>query len=117
MSVFNCSVNESKNSRGFIVCLLALLGYLQVAGYYNSQIFFLMNHFQLLISHEVLSLQFAIPNVLTLHLPTLNNICHSSYHLINLDKSSCSFTTSMLSVIRLNDLVSSANFNIQFLMP
>jgi len=45
MSVFNCSVNESKNSRGFIICLLALQGYLQVIGYYNSQIFFLMDHF------------------------------------------------------------------------
>ena len=63
MSVFNCYVNESKNSRGFIICLLALLGYLQVIGYHHSQIFFLTNHFQLLISHEVLSLQFAIPNV------------------------------------------------------
>ena len=47
-----------------------------------------------------------------LHFPKLNNICHFSDHLTNLSMSSCKFCLSPISLVFVNNLVSSANFNI-----
>ena len=52
-----------------------------------------------------------------LHFPKLNNICHFSGHLTNLSMSSCKFCLSHISLVFLNSLVSSANFNMLPVTP
>ena len=51
------------------------------------------------------------------HFPKLNNICHFSDHLTNLSVSSCTFCLSPISIVFLNSLVSSANFNMLPVTP
>ena len=52
-----------------------------------------------------------------LHFPKLNNICHFSEHLTNLSMSSCRYCLSPISLVFVNNLVSSANFNILPVTP
>ncbi len=52
-----------------------------------------------------------------LHFPKLNNICHFSDHLTNLSMSSCKYCLSPISLVFLNSVLSSANFNMVPVTP
>ena len=52
-----------------------------------------------------------------LHFPKLYNICHFSDHLTNLSMSSCKLRLSLISLVSMNGLVSSAHFNMLPVTP
>ena len=64
-----------------------------------------------------LSIYYYSFRLLHLHFPKLNNICHFSDHLTNLSMSSCKFCLSPISLVFVNNLVSSANFSILPVTP
>jgi len=114
MSEHNSTVDNSQNSRCFAACWLTLLRDFKIITNQDTQIFLLSDIFKLLITHVIWIFLLWCTNM---HDFTFAGICHFSDQVVSLDKSSWSECQSLSSVIRVNILVSSANFKIQLSIP
>jgi len=99
--------------------LLALLqAYKHYCEHFKSQLIIIPKYFSWSTSSYIFPLIYydflgsVLPTCITLHLPTLKSICHLSAQSIIASKSFCNLLLSILSLMHLNILVSSASLNI-----